>query len=154
MIPASDADASGSRGADARWNIWCWGRGIEIGTVDTQDLASWREQGVSRRHYQRWGVEVSAIVRIGEQRFECVVYDLSPGGARVTLREPLDLDIGTEVALKLAATSAEPCREQACIGARILDIRFDILRIGLCLAQQSPVEYSPGSERWQSGLMR
>ena len=62
------------------------GKRIEMGTVDTKDLASWREQGVSRRQYRRWGVEVSAIVRIGEQSFECVVYDLSPGGARVTLR--------------------------------------------------------------------
>ena len=47
-------------------------------------------------------VEVGAMLRVGEQRFECLVYDLSPGGARVKLREPRDLDVGTEVALQLA----------------------------------------------------
>ncbi len=47
-------------------------------------------------------VEVGAMLQVGEQGFECLVYDLSLGGARVELREPRDLDIGTEVALQLA----------------------------------------------------
>ena len=42
------------------------------------------------------------MLRVGEQSFECLVYDLSPGGARVELCEPRNLDTGTEVALQLA----------------------------------------------------
>ena len=70
-------------------------------TIDTTDLASWREQGASERHYRRWGVDVGAVVRVGDQSFKCVVFDLSPGGARVKLRGPLELDIGTKVELAL-----------------------------------------------------
>ncbi len=47
-------------------------------------------------------VEVGAMLRVGEQRFECLVYDLSPGGARVELRESQHPDVGTEVVLQLA----------------------------------------------------
>lgn len=47
-------------------------------------------------------VEVGAMLLVGEQSFECLLYDLSPGGARVELGEPRDLDIGAEVALQLA----------------------------------------------------
>ena len=46
-------------------------------------------------------VEVGAMLRVGEQHFECLVYDLSPGGARVELRESQYPDIGSEVVLQL-----------------------------------------------------
>ena len=68
----------------------------------------WRKQSTSRRRLRRWTVNVQAVIWIGDQAVECLVQDLSPGGARIQLSESKAIAVGTELRLDLESFSAIP----------------------------------------------
>ena len=68
----------------------------------TKHLASANEDGVERRRNQRTGVMMMATLRATRGFFDCMVLDLSSGGAKLAMSEPLVLAPGDAVSLIIA----------------------------------------------------
>jgi len=66
------------------------------------DIASANERYADRRRQQRIGVMMMATLRATRGFFDCMVLDLSSGGAKLAISEPVVLTPGGAVALIIA----------------------------------------------------
>jgi PilZ domain len=62
-----------------------------------------------RRRFRRWAVDLPAYLQFGATQLACRVFDVSPGGARVQLREGEAPRAGTELDLVLDDFGRIPC---------------------------------------------
>jgi hypothetical protein len=65
-----------------------------------RNLVDAADDGAPTRRYRRWHVEIEASVTAGGARRKCMVYDVSPSGARVTLGEG-SLPVGARLDFEL-----------------------------------------------------
>jgi hypothetical protein len=66
------------------------------------DITAAKEQRSERRRHHRAGVMMMATLRAGRGFFDCMVLDLSVGGAKLTFGEEIVLAPGDPVALIIA----------------------------------------------------
>lgn len=67
-----------------------------------KDIASAAERHADRRRHQQVGVMIMATLRAPRGFFDCMVLDLSSGGAKLAINEPIALPQGDTVALIIA----------------------------------------------------
>jgi hypothetical protein len=72
-------------------------------TEKTKDFAPWRRQPASRRRFRRWSVTIPAVVQLGGRSDDCVIRDLSPGGAWIEASDLGGVAAGTPAVLELPA---------------------------------------------------
>lgn len=87
--------------------------------TDKQELAPWDKKQEPRRRFRRWPVEVRTVLGTEGQAHNCTIYDLSPGGARVILSEPMALAEGAEVTLVLEGFGVVPAEVRSCDGTEL-----------------------------------
>jgi len=71
-------------------------------------LEPWNQE-TPRRRFRRWAVDLPAFLLVAGRRLACRVFDVSPGGARIQLREGETPPAGSELELAIEGFGRIPC---------------------------------------------